>query len=51
MLKALRLEQIMQSTANCFKNERIEDNYKDPSWEGALSRPPKNLCKRQKPRE
>lgn len=27
----------MQSTANCFKNERIEDNYKDPSWEGALS--------------
>ena len=37
MLKALRLEQIMQSTANCFKNERIEDNYKDPSWEGALS--------------
>ena len=37
MLTALRLEQIMQSTANCFKNERIEDNYKDPSWEGALS--------------
>ena len=37
MLKALRLEQIMQSTANCFKNERIEDNDKDPSWEGALS--------------
>ena len=37
MLMALRLEQIMQSTANCFKNERIEDNYKDPSWEGALS--------------
>ena len=37
MLTVLRLEQIMQSTANCFKNERIEDNYKDPSWEGALS--------------
>ena len=37
MLTALRLEQIMQSTANCFKNERIEDNDKDPSWEGALS--------------
>lgn len=37
MLTVLRLEQIMQSTANCFKNERIEDNDKDPSWEGALS--------------
>ena len=37
MLTSVRLEQIMQSTANCFKNERIEDNYKDPSWEGALS--------------